>query len=169
MVEFRELTMGDEALYCDYMREWIDHDEKVVPEITNITKYSNFEEIVHELADNKSHDQTVDNTTLFLIDDDEIIGAANIRHNLNDRLKKVGGHVGYGIRKKYRGKGFGNKLLKKSLDYLSRIGVQEALITCDQDNEVSVAVIKYNGGEEIEPSTLDDGKVIRRFQIEIAW
>ena len=65
MVEFRELTMADETLYCDYMKEWIDHDEKVVPEITNITKYNNFEEIVHELADNKSNDETVDNTTLF--------------------------------------------------------------------------------------------------------
>lgn len=88
MVEFRELTMGDELMYCDYMREWIDHDEKIVPTITNITKYSDFEELVHELADNKSHDESVDNTTLFLIEDDEIIGAANIRHNLNEQLKK---------------------------------------------------------------------------------
>lgn len=89
MVEFRELTMADETLYCDYMKEWIDHDEKVVPEITNITKYNNFEEIVHELADNKSNDETVDNTTLFLIDDDKIIGAANIRHHLNEKLKSL--------------------------------------------------------------------------------
>ena len=168
MVEFRELTMGDELMYCDYMREWIDHDEKIVPTITNITKYSNFEELVHELADNKSHDESVDNTTLFLIEDDEIIGAANIRHNLNKKLKKIGGHVGYGIRKKHRGKGFGNKILKKSLDYLSRIGVQEALVTCTEDNEASAAVIKHNGGEEIESSTLEDGTVVRRFQIEIA-
>lgn len=168
MVEFRELTMGDELMYCDYMREWIDHDEKIVPTITNITKYSNFEELVHELADNKSHDESVDNTTLFLIEDDEIIGAANIRHNLNEQLKKIGGHVGYGIRKKHRSKGFGNKILKKSLDYLSRIGVQEALVTCTEDNEASVAVTKHNGGEEIESSTLEDGTVVRRFQIEIA-
>src|SRR5699024_3620240 len=96
MIEFRELTMADEILYCDYMKELIDYDEKVVPENTNIIKYSNFEEIVHELADNKSNDETVDNTTLFLIDDDKIIGAANIRHNLNEKLKVIGGHVGYG-------------------------------------------------------------------------
>ena len=30
MMEFRELTMSDESLYCDYMSEWIDHDEQVV-------------------------------------------------------------------------------------------------------------------------------------------
>ncbi|WP_436862346.1 GNAT family N-acetyltransferase [Staphylococcus caeli] len=168
MVEFRELTMGDELMYCDYMREWIDHDEKIVPEITNITKYNDFDELVHVLADNKSHDAFVDNTTLFLIYDDEIIGAANIRHNLNEKLKTIGGHVGYGVRKSQRGKGFGNKILKKSLDYLSRIGVQEALVTCEVDNKASAAVIEHNGGEEIESSTLEDGTVVRRFQIEIA-
>lgn len=54
------------------------------------------------------------------------------------------------------------------MDYLSRIGVQEALVTCTEDNEASVAVIKHNGGEEIESSTLEDGTVVRRFQIEIA-
>src|SRR5699024_4162308 len=113
-------------------------------------------------------DESLYNTTVFLIYDDDIIGAANIRHNLNGELKVIGGHVGYGIRNSYRGKGFGNKILKKSLDYLSRIGVQEALITCDKDNEVSASVILHNGGEEIEPSILEDGTVIRRFQIEIA-
>src|SRR5699024_10077069 len=106
--------MRDESLYCDYMKEWIDDDEMGVHESTSITKYSNFEEIVHELADNKSNDESVDNTTLFLIDDDKIIGAANIRHNLNEKLKVIGGHVGYGIRNSYRGKGFGNKILKRS-------------------------------------------------------
>ncbi|PTK92646.1 GNAT family N-acetyltransferase [Staphylococcus gallinarum] len=168
MMEFRELTMSDESLYCDYMSEWIDHDEQVVPAATNIVKYDNFETLVHELADNKSRNSEIDNTTLFLIDENEIIGAANIRHDLNDHLKRVGGHIGYGVRKKHRGKGYGNKLLKKSLDYLSRIGVQEALVTCDESNKASAAVIKHNGGEEIEPALLDDGTVIRRFQIEIS-
>ncbi len=46
--------------------------------------------------------------------------------------------------------------------------MQEALITCDKENDASAAVIQHNGGEEIEASTLDDGTVIRRFQIEIA-
>ena len=61
-----------------------------------------------------------------------------------------------------------NKEWEKSLDYLSRIGVQEALVTCDESNKASAAVIKHNGGEEIEPALLYDGTVIRRFQIEIS-
>lgn len=167
MTEFRELTMGDEELYCNYMEEWLDNDEHIVPTVTNIAKYDNFEDLVHKLEDNKSHDQKVDNTTLFLVGE-EIIGAANIRHNLNDALKKHGGHIGYGVRKKYRQQGYGTKILKKSLDYLSRIGVQEALITCDDDNKASATVILNNGGEEIESYQHDDGTITRRFMIEIA-
>ncbi len=165
-MEFRELTMADEPLYCNYISEWIDHDEKIVPSITNITRYENFSQLVHFLADSKSSDDFVDNTTLFLIDDDEIIGAANIRHELNDRLKKAVGHIGYGVRKKYRGKGYGTKILKKSLDYASRIGITEVLVTCKQGNDASAAVIMNNGGEEIESYHRDDGTVFRRFIIE---
>ena len=40
MAEFRELAMSDESLYCNYMKEWIDNDEQIVPSITSITKYS---------------------------------------------------------------------------------------------------------------------------------
>src|SRR5699024_11539179 len=104
----------------------------------------------------------------ILIDNDNIIVAVIISHNLKEKLIIIGGDVGYGVRKSYRGKVFGNKILKKSLDYLSLIGVQEALITCEKNNEASAAVILHNGGEEIESSTLDDGTVVRRFQIEIA-
>lgn len=57
MAEFRELTMGDEELYCNYMEEWLDNDEQIVPTVTNIAKYDNFEDLVHKLEDNKSHDQ----------------------------------------------------------------------------------------------------------------
>ena len=63
------------------MEEWLDNDEQIVPTVTNIAKYDNFEDLVHKLEDNKSHDQKVDNTTLFLIGE-EIIGAANIRQLL---------------------------------------------------------------------------------------
>ncbi|BCU53178.1 putative acetyltransferase [Staphylococcus auricularis] len=168
MVEFRELTMADESLYCDYVKEWIDKNEVIAPEITNITNYQSFEDLVHQLADNKSHDETVDNTTLFLIDDKQIIGAANIRHELTNSLKTEGGHVEIGVRNRLRGKGYKQKILKKALDYLSRIDVKEALLTCDADNEDTIEMIKKNGGEEIEDAKTEEGKVVKRFLIEIA-
>ncbi|WP_145427718.1 GNAT family N-acetyltransferase [Staphylococcus pettenkoferi] len=168
MAEFRELTMADEERYCEYIKEWIDNDELVVPRVTDIVKYDDFEDLVKSLEANKSHDESIDNTTYFLIVEGTIIGAANIRHDLNHKLKKVGGHVGYGVRRSYRGQGYGSKILKKALDYLSRIDVKETLVTCEKSNTSSAKVIEKNGGEEIEPSVMEDGTEVRRFIIEIA-
>lgn len=168
MAEFRELTMADEERYCEYIKKWIDNDELVVPRVTDIVKYDDFEDLVKSLEANKSHDESIDNTTYFLIVEGTIIGAANIRHDLNHKLKKVGGHVGYGVRRSYRGQGYGSKILKKALDYLSRIDVKEALVTCEKSNTSSAKVIEKNGGEEIEPSVMEDGTEVRRFIIEIA-
>ena len=144
------------------------NDELVVPRVTDIVKYDDFEDLVKSLEANKSHDESIDNTTYFLIVEGTIIGAANIRHDLNHKLKKVGGHVGYGVRRSYRGQGYGSKILKKALDYLSRIDVKEALVTCEKSNTSSAKVIEKNGGEEIEPSVMEDGTEVRRFIIEIA-
>ncbi|MCU5746671.1 GNAT family N-acetyltransferase [Staphylococcus sp. SQ8-PEA] len=168
MAEFRELTLSDEERYCKYIKEWIDNDELIIPRVTDIVKYENFEDLVKSLKDNKSHDKSIDNTTYFLFVEGEIVGAANIRHELNHNLKQVGGHVGYGVRRSYRGKGYGSKILRKALDYLSRIDVKKALVTCEKTNTSSAKVIEKNGGEEIDPSVLDDGTEIRRFLIEIA-
>ena len=69
MAEFRELTMADEERYCEYIKEWIDNDELVVPRVTDIVKYDDFEDLVKSLEANKSHDESIDNTTLgsFLV------------------------------------------------------------------------------------------------------
>ena len=56
-------------MYCDYMRNWIDHDENC-PTITNITKYSNFEELVHNCDNSHMMNQWI--IPLFLIEDDEV-------------------------------------------------------------------------------------------------
>lgn len=169
MVEFRELTMADEKRYCDYMKEWLDHDEDVVPCVTDIVNYHNYEELVHVLADNKSHHSDIDNTTYFLFKEGVIIGAANIRHDLNAELRQQGGHIEFGVRQRYRNQGYGNKIFKKALDYLSRLDIKEALITCDRKNMAAIEVIEKNGGEELESSALssDEENALKRFSIEI--
>ena len=47
----------------------------------------------------------VPQTSLFLWEDDEIVGLFRIRHYLNDSLQNGAGHIGYFIKKEYRGKG----------------------------------------------------------------
>lgn len=76
-----------------------------------------------------------------------IVGRTSIRHELNDRLRQEGGHVGYGVRPAFRRRGYATRMLELSLEYLAEdLGVTRALVTCDDDNVGSAAVIERCGG-----------------------
>lgn len=42
----------------------------------------------------------------FLWEEDTIVGLFRVRRYLNEALRSGGGHIGYGIREKYRGRGW---------------------------------------------------------------
>ncbi|GDX24014.1 acetyltransferase [Actinomycetes bacterium] len=93
-----------------------------------------------------------------------LIGRASIRHELNDFLFNYGGHIGYGVRPKYRRRGFAIEILRQSLTYLNGLGVSEVLITCDEDNVGSIRVIESQGG--ILENTMEfEGILKRRYWI----
>ncbi|MFA6533717.1 MAG: GNAT family acetyltransferase, partial [Patescibacteria group bacterium] len=48
-------------------------------------------------------------TKFWLVEDDRFIGRLDIRHELNDNLLKIGGHIGYFIRPSERRRGYGKK------------------------------------------------------------
>ena len=73
---------------------------------------------------------------------DKPVGIAKLRHYLNDKLKILGGHIGYCIRPKERGKGYGNLILKEALKKAKELGIECALLTCDKDNLFSRKVIE---------------------------
>ena len=66
------------------------------------------------------------------------IGIIKIRHYLNPALRKTGnGHIGYGIAKEYRGKGYGKEMLRQGLEILrSRPDFDDEyiLLSCDVGN-----------------------------------
>ncbi len=105
-------------------------------------------------------------TTYWLMDGDRFIGHVNIRHRLTDKLKKIGGHIGYAIRASERGKSYGTKILKLTLPKAREIGIKEALITCDDDNIPSIKIIENNRG--ILQDTIEvEGKMVRRYHINL--
>lgn len=87
--------------------------------------------------------------------DNQPAGMVKIRHYLNDYLRENGGHIGYGLAPQYRGKGYGNKMLELALIESRNLGIAEALLTCNKDNEASKAVIIKNGGK-LEKETESD-------------
>ncbi|WP_246195776.1 GNAT family N-acetyltransferase [Halopolyspora algeriensis] len=78
--------------------------------------------------------------------DGEIIGRTSIRHTLNDYLARYGGHIGYGVLPQHRRRGYATEILRQSLVVARAVGVDQTLLTCDDDNISSAAVIETCGG-----------------------
>ena len=86
--------------------------------------------------------------TYFYIreEDQKIVGMVDIRLELNDFLRKEGGHIGYCVRPTERNKHYATNMLKEALKILNDQGINEAVITCASDNKASIAVIENCGG-----------------------
>ncbi len=109
----------------------------------------------------------VADTTFWLVDGGEYIGRISVRHELNDRLRQVGGHIGYSIRPSKRRRGYGSHILRLVLPEAKQLGINPALLTCDDDNTASWKIIEANGGK-LENKIELDGKLIRRYWLETA-
>ena len=86
-------------------------------------------------------------TTLWWVDGDDYLGRIAIRHRLTDFLLEVGGHIGYDVRPTRRREGHATSMLRQSLPWARDLGVDPALVTCDDDNVGSIRVIENAGGE----------------------
>jgi predicted acetyltransferase len=94
-----------------------------------------------------------------------LVGRVSIRYVLNDHLRHEGGHVGYGIRPAYRGRGYATATLVLAVDHLKGRDVTEVLVTCDDDNVASAATIVRCGGVLEDVRTRHDGSLVRRYWI----
>jgi predicted acetyltransferase len=108
-------------------------------------------------------------TYYWLVRDDVVIGRANLRHRLNEKLEHEGGHIGYAIRPSERGKGYGTRQLALALEKARQLGLLRVLVTCDDDHVASARVIETNGGilEDVRVSH-ETGKDKRRYWIDLA-
>ncbi|MFC5602795.1 GNAT family N-acetyltransferase [Sporosarcina koreensis] len=155
-----------EKEHIAYMREW--DDGRLKPSSFFLNEGVPYEVYLEELAVKEAgQGERVPNSNYFLVDDDDrIIGMVNIRHSLNDYLRQVDGHIGASIRPSERRKGHATYLLSEALNITDRLGIRFVLVTCNEDNIGSAAVILNNGGVEDESFTEPHGNVIRRFWIE---
>lgn len=88
----------------------------------------------------------VPGTEYFLWDDDQIVGLFRVRHYLNEGLKKGAGHIGYGIKKEYRGKGYATKGLALTIEKAWEIIPEEEIyMSVHKDNAASLRVQVKNG------------------------
>lgn len=79
-------------------------------------------------------------------DDGDYVGLVNLRHRLNDALRQGAGHIGYGIRKEYRGRGYATAALALALKEAWKVVPEEEIyLSVHKDNPASLKVQLRNG------------------------
>ena len=113
----------------------------------NIISYRIVPELDEDIK-RKPTEEKVPSETFFLIrkNDNKIVGMINIRLELNENLKKIGGHIGYSIRPEERKKGYNKINLYLGLKECQKHGIKEVLMDCDKNNIASAKTMQALNG-----------------------
>ena len=127
-----------------------------------------FEELKKRSCEDTVPKGLVPSSTYFAVRDKDsyIVGMIDIRHYLNEYLTQAGGHIGYGVRKTERNKGYAKQMLKLALEKCKELKIKKVLITCDEDNIASEKVI-LSANAKLEDIRNVDGENKKRFWIDL--
>ncbi|USQ76933.1 GNAT family N-acetyltransferase [Ornithinimicrobium cryptoxanthini] len=107
-------------------------------------------------------------TMLLALVGDDVVGRVHLRHELTAALLEEGGHIGYGVRPGFRRRGYATQMLRQGLVVAQHLGIARALVTCDDDNPGSIATIERCGGQLEDRRRREDGRLTRRYWIDLA-
>ncbi len=157
--------------YLDFYQEWKETGEPMVPFVISKDP-THFGEMIDELEKAESgeniYEGWVRNSTFWLVNPNgKVIGAVNIRHQLTEKLFNEGGHIGYGIRPTERKKGYAHIMLQLALVEAGKLGIDKALVVCDETNVASERTIILNGGVADSDFMKEKDHIIKRYWITI--
>jgi len=162
---FEEPSIKRKEEAIEYINEHYKYNSKINGS-GSLHKYiNNYEGWLEKLNNDKnrvSSDDIVPALTYFLIRkyDDKIVGMINIRLRLNDKLKKYGGHIGYGIRPTERVKGYNKINLYLALKVLEDYGNKDAMLQAETYNIASWKTMESLGGIRTKTFDIDkNGKI----------
>lgn len=91
----------------------------------------------------------------------ETVGDIDLRVGLTEKLKMLGGHIGYEVYEPYRGHRYATRSCRLLLPFAKALGINPVVLTCDPANIPSVKTIEALGAKlvkthevELEPGFL---------------
>ena len=157
----------------DMLKEWMDYNENhpeanTSPYAIFRNDYHDFDYYLKHLEYKELREGLVPDSTFFCFDEKRnlMVGAVNIRHELNDYLSKYGGHIGDGIRPSERRKGYATEMIRLALEECRKLGLTRVLMTCDKNNIGSAKSIIRNGGI-LENEIPEEGSIKQRYWIDL--
>jgi predicted acetyltransferase len=171
MLTLRQLKESDESDFIDIINEFNLSDPNFLFEYFYSPDIS-FKDYV-KMTNNRSKgiglkEGLVPESFLLAVVDEQIVGRVSIRHTLNDFLRTINGHIGYGVRPKCRKQGYAKEILKQSLDFCKSLKIEKVMLTCDDDNLGSIKTIEANQGKLAEKFLFGEPPSLkRRYWIEI--
>ncbi|SDB94185.1 Predicted acetyltransferase [Pelagirhabdus alkalitolerans] len=157
-----------ENQYMDFYNDWKSSEEEMVPFVIK-KEPINFQSMLDYLLDCEKgieppENWIPENSTYWLIDNQEVIGVVNIRHYLTKPLFNAGGHIGYGIRPSKRNNGYATQILSLALEKARDLNLDKVLLVCHSTNTASKKIILKNGGE-MDNDYNDGENILNRFWI----
>lgn len=172
-IELVKLTHEYKDQLFDMLEEWkndiIENHTNISPWRIWANDFHDFDDYVKSInATEEANNDWVPDTTLFCLDRDRniFVGAVSIRHYLNDKLLKTGGHIGDGIRPGERRKGYATAMIALALEECKKLGITRVLMCCDKNNIGSAKSIIKNGGV-LENEIEEDGHIEQRYWIQL--
>lgn len=161
-------TLEMEDAYLDFAREWEEHGESITPYSARLLDqtYAQWHAMLARIEKESVQGLVPAHTFFYLDDAGRIVGALNLRHELNDYLMQCGGHIGYGVRPSERRKGHASRMLALALPHARRLGLERVLITCDRENTASARTILRNGGI-LENEVQEEERITQRYWIAL--
>ena len=134
-----------------------------------VPEYDAWLEHLEEMQNCEPNENRVPGETYMLVRerDNRLIGMCNIRYVLNERLERIGGHIGYGIRPTERRHGYNEINLYLALEHCREHGLDVVYLDCDDDNPASYRTMEALGGIMINRWEDPEEGLCRRYAINV--
>ena len=156
----------------EYLQEFLDNGENEIAGDGGLDRIKDFdkwlEKITNDLSINTIDKDRIPATFYLTIrkSDNRIVGNLQIRHFLNEKLLKYGGHIGDSIRPSERKKGYATEQIRLALEKCKELGIDNVLMDCDKSNIGSAKSIQKNGGI-LENEIYVENELVQRYGISL--